>query len=239
MEKKVKVGDNIYAESSSWKFSGDTVAKFSDHVRKSVPFYSQGHDLICNLCDFFIKENSISYEIGTSVGELLFKMAKHNAHKDNVQWYGIDIEQDMISKAQSNNSYDNVFLEVADINFYEFQKSDLIVSYYSIQFIHPKFRQQLISKIYDSLEWGGAFILFEKVRSPDARFQDIMTSLYNDFKTAQGYSPEEIFLKSSSLKGVLEPFSTQGNIDLLKRAGFVDITSIMKYACFEGFLAIK
>jgi tRNA (cmo5U34)-methyltransferase len=233
------VGDGINCENANWKFSGDTAAQFGDHVKKSVPFYGQGHDLICNLCDFFIKENSICYEIGTSVGELLFKMAKHNTHKGNVQWYGIDIEPDMISEAQSNNSYDNVFLEVADINLYEFQKADMIVSYYSIQFIHPKFRQQLISKIYDSLEWGGAFIWFEKVRAPDARFQDMMTSLYNDFKTVQGYSPEEIYSKSRSLKGVLEPFSTQANIGLLERAGFVDITSIMKYICFEGFLAIK
>jgi len=45
--------------------------------------------------------------------------------------------------------------------------------------------------------------------------------------------------KSRSLKGVLEPFSTQGNIDLLKRAGFVDIVSVSKFVCFEGFLAIK
>ena len=66
-----------------------------------------------------------------------------------------------------------------------------------------------------------------------------MTSLYNDYKLTQGYSPEEIFAKSVSLKGVLEPFSTQGNIDMMKRAGFVDITSIMKYVSFEGFLAIK
>jgi tRNA (cmo5U34)-methyltransferase len=26
---------------------------------------------------------------------------------------------------------------------------------------------------------------------------------------------------------------------MLKRAGFVDVMSIMKYVCFEGFLAIK
>jgi tRNA (cmo5U34)-methyltransferase len=66
-----------------------------------------------------------------------------------------------------------------------------------------------------------------------------MTSLYNDFKLAQGYSAEEIFFKAQSLKGVLEPFSTQGNIDMLKRAGFVDIMTVMKYVTFEGFLAIK
>jgi tRNA (cmo5U34)-methyltransferase len=41
------------------------------------------------------------------------------------------------------------------------------------------------------------------------------------------------------IKGVLEPFSTQGNLDLLGRAGFKDGTTIQKYLCFEGFLAIK
>ena len=81
--------------------------------------------------------------------------------------------------------------------------------------------------------------MFEKVRANDARFQDMMTALYNDYKLEQGYSPEEIITKSRSLKGILEPFSTQGNIDLLKRAGFIDILTVFKHICFEGFLAIK
>ena len=119
------------------------------------------------------------------------------------------------------------------------EKADLIISYYTIQFIHPKLRQELINKIYDSLNWGGAFILYEKVRANDARFQDIISNLYMEYKLDQGYSAEEIIGKAKSLKGVLEPFSTQGNIDMLKRAGFVDILSIQKYMNFEGFLVIK
>ena len=81
--------------------------------------------------------------------------------------------------------------------------------------------------------------MFEKVRAPDARFQDICVSLYNDFKVKQGFSSEEILAKTRSLKGVLEPFSTEGNLGLLRRAGFQDVMSICKYICFEGFLAIK
>ena len=38
---------------------------------------------------------------------------------------------------------------------------------------------------------------------------------------------------------MLEPFSTQGNLDLLARAGFKDVMTLIKYVCFEGFLAIK
>ena len=73
----------------------------------------------------------------------------------------------------------------------------------------------------------------------DARFQDILTQTYSEYKLSQGFSSNEIISKSRSLKGVLEPFSTYGNIQLLKRSGFKDIMTVFKYGCFEGFLAIK
>jgi hypothetical protein len=97
----------------------------------------------------------------------------------------------------------------------------------------------LIDKIYDSLNWGGAFIMYEKVRANDARFQDIISNLYMEYKLDQGYKAEEIISKAKSLKDVIEPFSTEGNMDMLKRAGFVDILTVQKYMNFEGFLVIK
>lgn len=77
------------------------------------------------------------------------------------------------------------------------------------------------------------------MRAPDARFQDLMGTLYTEFKLESGYTPAEIVSKASSLKDVLEPFSTQGNLDMLQRAGFVDVITIFKHVCLEGFLAIK
>jgi tRNA (cmo5U34)-methyltransferase len=50
---------------------------------------------------------------------------------------------------------------------------------------------------------------------------------------------KEILNKSKSLKGILEPFSTKGNYDLLKRAGFKDIMTIFRWNNFEGIIAIK
>ena len=127
----------------------------------------------------------------------------------------------------------------ADAYNFEFEKCDLFLSYYTLQFIRPRARQEVLNSIYDALNWGGGLLLFEKVRGPDARFQDMLTLLYTDYKLERGYNPVEIINKSRSLKGVLEPFSTAGNVDLLKRAGFQDIMPVMKYLCFEGYLAIK
>ena len=49
----------------------------------------------------------------------------------------------------------------------------------------------------------------------------------------------EVNSKTKSLKGVLDPFSTNGNLKILKNAGFKDIYTIAKYINFEVFLAIK
>ena len=64
-----------------------------------------------------------------------------------------------------------------------------------------------------------------------------ITDINSDFVITS--NADQIINKSSSLKSVLEPFSSKGNLDLLKRAGFKDTICIFKYACFEGILAIK
>jgi len=231
-------GDKIEAQNANWKFSGAMVDHFEEHVAKSVPLYKEGHELIVKLSDYFVKDDSICYELGSSAGTLTNKLAQAHTFR-NAKFIGIEIEEDMVNKANELYSSKNLSFVCDDMTTATLEKADLIVSYYTIQFIHPKLRQQLIDKIYDALNWGGAFIFYEKVRANDARFQDIISNLYMEYKLDQGYSPSEIIGKAKSLKGVLEPFSTQGNIDMLKRAGFVDILSVQKYMNFEGFLVIK
>ena len=243
-EKSTNSGDSINAGNGKWKFSGEMVNNFEQHVKKSVPIYSEGQKLIKNLSEYFIKNDSIVYDIGCSTGKLLIDLVSQNSHKKNSKYIGIDIEDDMIKFAK--NKQKDLSIKKAKLDFinddivtYDFEKSDLIVSYFTIQFIHPKHRQELINKIFESLNWGGALILFEKVRYNDARFQDMITTLYNDYKLERGYTHEEILNKTRSLKGILEPFSSDANIQMLERAGFKDTCTIMKKLCFEGFLAIK
>ena len=231
-------GDGIRTNNANWTFSGEVVENFESHVGKSVPLYNEGHDLVVKLSDYFVKDDSVSYELGSSCGTLSDKLAAHHDFR-NARFVGIEQEQDMIDSATNKYQRDNLTFVNDDVTAFEYEKSDFMVSYYLIQFIRPSLRQQLFNRLYESLNWGGALVLFEKVRACDARFQDIMTGLYTDFKIEQGYSSEEIINKSRSLKGVLEPFSSQANVEMLKRAGFVDVISVMKYVCFDGFLAIK
>ena len=238
MKATKNVGESIKAPNAGWRFAGDVPKSFDDHVAKSVPLYALGHDLVVGLSDFFLSDASVCYELGCSTGALTKKIADHNKEK-GIEAIGIDVEADMIKFARLSCKDSTVSFIQEDIVDVELQKCDMVVAYYTLQFVKPKFRQLVIDRIYQALNWGGAFLMFEKVRACDARFQDIMSTLYVDYKLEQGYNAEQIVAKTRSLKGVLEPFSTQGNTDLLRRAGFVDLMTVMKYVCFEGYLAIK
>lgn len=233
------VGDGIAATTGRWSFDGGVAEVFDEHVSKSVPLYYEGQQLILQLSDFFLTNGSACYDLGCSTGTLLASLAERHKGK-SVSFTGIDPVAEMVERARRKTAcYKNVDMVVADALEYDFEPADLFVSYYTVQFIHPKHRQNLINTIYQSLNWGGAYLMFEKVRANDARFQDLMSQCFLEHKIANGYSAEEIIGKSLSLKGVLEPFSTAGNLGLLNRAGFVDVIPVAKYMCFEGYLAIK
>ncbi len=236
----MEVGHGIRADNAAWSFGGAVPDSFVEHIRQSLPFYDEGHDLVCQLSDFFCGNDSVAYELGTATGELLKKLAMRHVAKSSARWIGLDSEPAMV-RAAAEHCADapTVSCVCEDVRLHAYEPADMFVSYYTMQFIPPRDRQALFNRIYQSLQWGGAFVMFEKVRGPDARFQDILTALHNDFKTRNGLSADEILSKARSLKGVLEPFSTEGNLGLLRRAGFVDVMSVYKYLCFEGFLAIK
>ena len=222
-----------------WSFGGNVAETFDDHIEKSIPGYLEGHDLISKIWPFFMAEQGVKcIEIGCSTGRLTNSIRSYS-NREDVEFTGIDIEQPMIDFANQKNRYENCKYEKADVLDYDFAGSNFVSSYYTVQFINPSVRQIVIDKIYNSLNWGGAFVMFEKVRGPDARFHDIMQTLYTEFKLDQGYNEKEIISKTLSLKGILEPFSSDANIKMLKRAGFEDINIISKQLSFEGYLAIK
>lgn len=233
------LGDGIAASAGMWTFKGAAALHFDDHISKSVPLYHEGHALVCDLSDFFVGSNSTCYEIGCSTATLLTALAARHADK-SARFVGIDIEREMVDIAREKCAgIANIEIVHHDALSFEFCKSDLFVSYYTIQFIQPKDRQIILNKIFESLNFCGALLLFEKTRAPDAKFQDIATQAYTEYKLSNGYSEKEIIGKARSLKGVLEPLPSDTITGMLRRAGFSSVMTVMKYLCFEGFLAIK
>ena len=234
----MKVDKNIKSSKSNWQFNRNVVKSFDVHVSNSVPFYKISHDMVVRLSEFFLKKKSTIYDLGSSTGTLLNEIQKKNKSK-NLNLIGLDNSKEMIKSAIKKNKNKNIKFQYSNLKDQKFKKCDMITALYTIQFLEPKYRQKLFNKIYASLNWGGAFVMFEKIRGNDARFQDILTFLYFDFKAENGLKPNEILNKEMSLRSVMEPYTINANIDFLKRAGFEDVMPISQYLCFKGFLAIK
>ena len=92
------VGDDLKADNANWNFGSEVVENFDSHASRSIPLYSEGHDLIANLSDFFVSSNSVCYEIGCSTGTLTYKLASHNSDKTGSRFIGIDIEKEIENK---------------------------------------------------------------------------------------------------------------------------------------------
>ncbi len=236
---KLEVGNKIKLKNGKWSFSGSTPNNFDAHIKKSVPLYVWSHNLSLNFSEFFLTEKTNVYDLGCSTGTFLHLLSSRYP-KGKHKYFGIDEIKGMcqISKRKNKKRSDVKILN-NKIENVKFKKSSLITSFYTMQFINPKKRQLIFNKIYKNLNWGGGFIMFEKVRAKDARFQDMTNQIYENFKLDQGFTYKEILSKSLSLKGVMEPFSSDANLKMLKRAGFKDIITILKFLNFEGFLAIK
>lgn len=141
-----QVDTGIQVENAGWTFE-NIADDFDDHVQKSVPLYDQGHELVCKLSDFFLPPNATVTEIGTATGVLAEKFLKHNARRDDIRYIGIDPVQTMIERAQARTDGDPRALFVADNALTcDLEKSNMIISYYTMQFIHGSSRRTLSRK---------------------------------------------------------------------------------------------
>jgi tRNA (cmo5U34)-methyltransferase len=234
----MKFDENISTKKTKWTFKNNSVVNnFDKHIQKSIPYYLENQDLVVSLSNFFLKDGGVFYDLGCSTGTLIDKVKKKNMYT-KAKYIGLDNSKEMISYAKKKKLKNCSFLQ-RNIVKENFKDADMIVSMFTMQFILPKYRQKVFNKIYKSLNWGGALILFEKIRGKDARFQDIFNFLYFDYKKKNKLNSKEILDKEKSLRGIMEPYTIKANLDFLKRAGFNDVTSISQHLNFVGFLAIK
>lgn len=233
--------DNIIAK-SKWKFDKDVSNCFDDMLERSIPDYNTMRSLTLKLSEPFLqnKEEFSMLDLGCSNGINidLFRGKYGNAG----DYIGVDNSPDMLNKATERlRQYNNVKLyniDVTELNMTPYAH-DIITSILTIQFIPIEKRPALMHNIYNALKPAGILILVEKILQPVNIFDSIFVDTYYQIKSDNGYTNEQIQSKREALKGVLVPMTHNGNIELLKSAGFKYIDTFWKCLNFEGYIAIK
>jgi tRNA (cmo5U34)-methyltransferase len=231
------VGDGLRAEPGSWSFGGEVAERFDAHIARSVPYYAETHRLVEQLSDVFVSPGSRVYDLGCSTGALTARLAARH-HDRTLEVIGVDREPQMVASARRRCvAFPSVTIVDADLASFDLLSADLVVAHYTLQFMTAAGRRHVVERAARALDGGGAFLLFEKVKSSDAQFDALMIEQYHEWKRSQGYTDAEIGAKARSLEGVLEPLTPEQNRDMLRAAGFRSATTVYRWLNWEGLLA--
>ena len=235
------MNDKVFTKpiKKQFEFDAEVAAVFDDMLERSVPFYKESQ----KITEFFalknLKKNGILYDLGCSTGTLLLNI--HRKLQFDAVLIGLDNSEAMLAQAKRKcEAYGaDITLCSADILEYQYKKADVFISNYTLQFIRPLVREELLKKIASSLHEGGIFLFSEKVISHHATLNKELIECYYDFKKEQGYSEYEIIQKREALENVLVPYSEEENIQMAKNAGFAHCEVIFRWANFATFIAIR
>ena len=235
------MNDKVFTKpiKKQFEFDEEVAVVFDDMLKRSVPFYKESQDIT----EFFVHKNlsedGVVYDLGCSTASLLLNIQR--GLSVNAKLVGLDNSEAMLAQAKRKCEAYGANIEVlnADILEYDYKKADVFISNYTLQFIRPLVREELVKKIALSLKKEGIFIFSEKVISHHAKLNKDLIECYYDFKKTQGYSQYEIMQKREALENVLVPYSEEENIKMAKNAGFSHCEVVFRWANFATFIAIK
>ena len=242
-----KQQDALYAsplnEIIDFKFDEKVVAVFPDMIQRSVPGYANLISSIGVLAGRYVQPNSRCYDLGCSLGSVSLSMRQH-IKQPQCDIIAVDNSKEMIERGKEIVALDpspsvTITMQCKDITDTAINNASVVVLNFTLQFIDPARRQQLINDIYQGLNPGGILILSEKVSFNSSREDGFLTEAHHDFKRANGYSDLEISQKRTALEKVMIPESISCHQERLSDAGF-DFSTVW-FQCFNfvSLIAIK
>lgn len=212
---------------------------FDNHIDTSVRGYSQLWGDILSLSKYFVEDYTQVVDMGCSSGKLLKGMIEQNQkHIPHAQYTGIEIEEDFFGDYNMDEEkYHQLSYFRGDVREFDFQNCSLVTSIFTLQFMSPKDRQDVLNRVYKGLNTGGAFIFSEKTFSCNPRIQDMMTFTYYDYKR-KNFTDAEILDKEVQLRHMMKPNTKTELYDMFTNAGF-EVHNFWQNFNFIGAIALK
>ena len=221
----------------------DNVANvFPDMIKRSVPGYSAILSMIGDISERYAQEDSYCYDLGCSLGASTLAM-RHGIKTENCEIISIDNSPAMVERCQQIIHKDTatvpVTIQCDNIQNTPIHKASIVVLNFTLQFIDPADREEMIQRIYDGLLPGGILLISEKIHFEHEPHQSLMTELYHNFKRVNGYSDMEIAQKRNALENVLRSDSIDTHRERLTRCGFSSADIWFQCFSFCSLIAIK
>lgn len=233
-----RVGDFVFDE--------NVARVFPDMIKRSVPGYPGIIENIGLIAGQYAQNGSLIYDLGCSLGAATQSMRRH-VHADGCRIIAVDNSAAMVERCREYLSAQDAMVETltpaevvhADLLALELAPCSVVVLNFTLQFIAPALRLDLLRTLYSALLPGGVLILSEKLKFADPATQTCLEELHYAFKRANGYSELEIAQKRSAIENVMLPDTLETHLQRLQHAGFKHSHSWFQSFNFCSIMAHK
>ena len=241
--------DDIYKTedgSEPFRFNENVARVFPDMLQRSIPGYAASIDAIGALAARYVRPGTNCYDLGCSLGAATLAMRQGIA-EPCCRVVAVDSAPAMIERCKEiiaeddrlNGPETQVDVIEGDIRDIDFTNASMAVLNYTLQFIEPGERDELVMRIYKGLNEGGLLVLSEKVVDESTHMEELLVELHHEHKRRNHYSSLEVARKRAALENVLVPETVAAHRERLQRAGFSRSAVWLRYFNFVSIIAIR
>lgn len=231
--------DKIYSEYreriADFVFDEKVVSVFDDMIRRSVPGYATVVAMTKVFAEEFGQENTNYYDLGCSLGASTLSIRKGVEDKEGCRVIAVDNSPSMIERVKDiiNSDVSKVPVEakLADISDINIENASVVVMNFTLQFLSPEKRDEMLQNIFDGLVPGGVLLISEKIAFEEKDEQEFQVEMHHEFKKLNGYSDLEVSQKRKSLENVMILDTLQQHYERFEKTGFKK--SYLWFQCFN------
>ncbi len=240
--------DEIFVDKSGdepFRFDASVAEVFPDMLQRSIPGYAASIEAIGSLAARYVRAGTVCYDLGCSLGAATLAMRQGIRSRD-CRIVAIDNAPAMVDRCAEIMAADRsagfeipVDVRLGDALEAPIENASMVVLNYTLQFIAPDRRDELLQRIAAGMVGGGLLVLSEKVIDEDPHMEDLLFELHHEHKRRNDYSALEVSRKRAALENVLIPETVAQHRERLLGAGFAHVAVWLRYFNFVSIIAIK
>lgn len=236
MTERDRLYQDLTGETGDFVFDERVVRVFPDMIERSVPGYAMIVPMLGMLARRYAQSDSVLYDLGCSLGAVALAM-QAAVRAPGARIVAVDNAPDMVRSLETlletspaEPAAPPIRVHCSDVLDTPIERASVTALNFTLQFVPPGRRPELLERIAAGTLPGGVLLLSEKIRFQDPVEQDLQTEWHHAFKRARGYSELEIARKREALEHVLRPETLEAHRARLEQAGFRRV-----YRWFQGF----
>lgn len=242
-----------------FEFDQEVSQIFTNMAVRSIPMYAEMHRMHASIAAEHVRrrrrKHHVIVDIGASHG-IFFKMlckiggydTSGDPYKDQgVRMIAVDTSPHMLEHV----TRDLPFVETRAMRAQDLVErllpdipggADIICMHYLLQFIPRSYKEEVLRQAGKCLRRNGLLLFGQKDSSPEdghRMIEDVLKSLYIDFRRDNGYTDMEIEQKTEALRSAMWLNSGQRLKNMVYKAGFDRIVETTRWGHFSSWVAVK